>query len=468
MSVLSRLRNARLAFAESDTKTTTPPEGEIAGHGSGTVSSSYIGKVEAEVGTYSPERVSFATMRKMQRDPTIKACTALSELALRFAPWDVDGPDPRVTEFVRAALEPVWGAIVKSCGRTGAYEGCAPHELVWQRTDTRVVVTDPDTGAQLDETITGWTLAKVKDIDPASLQSILVNGLEDFRGYGLLYGTEKKLDADKAFHFASGMRFGNWWGEGRLATVYDSWYAHRILHALFMRFMARRTTPAVHVEFPAGEDADGNANSETARAIASGFQSDATSAWTQAADLDAGMPGWTISLIEDAQRAATATAFLSGMKAMEFRMMLGLLTPEKVLNGDGGSNALSDTHKDIWILGVQGTLQEIIDAVNAQIVPRLVRYTFGDVPVPRVTSVGLSDDSKVYLGTLFTELVKTGGVTVDGDSIAERLSIPTIAGESAQTEGEEDASAAMSDVRDAAMRLAEELQAKRVALAAKL
>jgi len=463
-SLLTRLGNAALALADAQPESKTPPEGEIAGHGSGAVASSYAGNVEADIGTYNPERVSFATMRKMQRDPTIKACMALSELALRFAPWDVDGGDPVHAEFVRSALSSVWGQIVKSCARTGAYEGCAAHEMVWQRTETHVVVperrqSDGTIEPAVEQTVTGWTLAKVKDIDPASLASIRVNGLEEFIGYKLTYPAIN-LDADKAFHYATNARFGNWWGEGRLPAVYDAWYAHRVLDTLYMRYMARKTTPAAHVEFPGGESGEGVPNSDVAARIAQGFQSDATSFWTEAGDVD--QPGWSIKLIEDGQRAQVASAFLAGWKALEMRMMVGLLTPEKVLNGDGGSNALSETHKDVWLLGVEGTFAEILDAINAQIVPRLIRYTFGDVPVPRVVSPGLSDDKRAYLGTLFTELVKTGAVIVDGDSIAERIGVPTIAGETAQTEGD---SSAMSEARTAAVRLAEELQVARLSLA---
>jgi hypothetical protein len=455
VTIATRLGSAYRAFAGVE----TPPEGDIAGHGSGSIASSYIGDLEANIGTYRPSGISFTVMRKMMLDPTIKACSALSELALRFAPWDVDGPDALHAEFIRAAIEPVWGSIIKGCARTGVYEGCAPFETVYQRTDTSVKTAD-DAGAVVENTVTGWTLSKVKDIDPASLVSIYVNGLEDFNGLGLTY-PYLHLEAERCFHFSSGMRFGNYWGEGRLLSVYDAWYAHRILHSLFMRFMARRTTPAVHVEFPPGENSDGVANANTARAIAAGFQSDATSMWTQSS-MD-GEASWAVSLVEDAQRAQTAGAFLAGAKALEMRMMLGLLTPEKVLNGDGGSNALSDTHKDVWLLGVQGTFSEIIDAVNAQIVPRLIRYTFGDVAIPRIVTPGMSDEDKLYLGSLFTELVKAGSVDVDGDSIAERIGVPTRTGESAQTEGTPDST--MAENRDAAMRLADELQAARLSLA---
>ena len=379
-----------------------------------------------------------------------------------FAPWDVDGPDEVVREYVRACMEPVWSGLIRSCVRTGVNEGCAPHELVWQRTETTITTVDTETGDETDNTVAGWTLSKVKDIDPASLRSIWVNGLEEFDGYALTY-PNTDLPRDKCFHFATGVRFGNYWGEGRLVAAYDPWYQYRILTALYMRFMARRTTPAVHVEFPAGESSDGTSNAETARAIATGFQSDATSAWTQSQE-GADAAKWAINLIESGTVSSVPSAFLAGRKDMERRMMIALLTPEKILNGDAGAFALAETHKDIWITGVEGTFAEIIEAVNKQIIPRIVRYTFGDVPIPRIVPAGMSDSSRQYLGGLFTELVKSGKVTVDADAIAERVGVPTIVGESAQTEGEE----LKDDLRAVAHRLAEDLQVARLSMAARL
>lgn len=428
MALLDFGRRKADPVALADPNPATPPEGEKAGHGSGNVTASYFGNVEAEIATYNRERLSYTTMRKMMRHPVIRACAALTELGLRFAPTDVNGPDPLVNEFVRAALEPIWGSIIHSCVYTGVMEGCAPHERVWRRTTARCVVKD-DTGAEVEQDVDGWMLAKVKDIDPASLSSILVNGLEDFAGYKLTVPAIT-LPPERAWHFVSGGRFGNLWGESRLISAYDAWYAHRILQALWLRFMERRVVPPVHVEFPAGSDDDGNPNSDTAGAIARGFQSSDTAIWTPAGV--EGQPKWAVSLIEDAQRAQVASSFTDGLARLEKQMMLSLLTPEKILSGEAGAYALSKTHKDVWLLGLEGTLSDIIAAVNTGLVPDIVRYTFGaDAPVPKVEAAGLSDESKDFLGGLLVELVKTGQVSVDADAISERLNVPVLAGESA-------------------------------------
>jgi hypothetical protein len=436
----------------------TPTEGEKAGHGSGQVSAAYIGDVTARIGTYAPDKVRWATKRKMEKDPHIKACSALNRLAILSQRWDVDGPDPEVVEFVRAALEPVWVALVRSCSDTGVNEGCAAHELVWQRREITLMLHD-DAGNETEKVVTGWVTAKVKDIDPSSIQSILVDGLEEFAGYRLTY-PNITLEAEKCFHYTEGMRFGNYWGEGRLVAAYDPWYAHAILQSLYLRFADRKSVPAVHVSYPAGEDSEGNKNSDTARLIAQGFQSDGTAFWTPVSDgIDAAK--WAIELIGNGtQNVGTASIFTSGMAMLQTRMMLALLTPEKVLEGSGGSLALASAHKDVWMLGVSGTFEQIIEAVNDQIVPRIVRYTFGaDVPVPRVVPGGITDETESFLGGLFTEMVKVGGVNVDADSIAERLGVPTTQGESASSGVE-------AAWRGESVRLADELHGARLTLAA--
>jgi hypothetical protein len=449
----------------------TPETGEKAGHGSGMVSSAYFGDTKARIGTYSPDKVSFTTMRKMERDPTIAACLKLNELALRSVQWDCEGPDAVVAEFVKTAVQGVWPSLVRSCAH-GVAEGCAPNEKVWERRDLSV---EGEGGAEDVQDVTGWVPSKIKDIDPASLQSIDVDGLGEFAGYHLTEPPSGMLDADKAFHFASDLRYGNWWGTPRLAAAYDPWYGRALLQALYLRFMEKRVVEAVHVEFPTGET-DGTPNSEIAATIAKGFQSNDTAIWTPAALAD--MESWAISLIGDGtQRSNVAAAFLSGMAMFDRRMLYALLTPEKVLNGDAGAYALSETHKDIWLMCVEGTANDIAECVNTQLVPQITRYTFGDVPVPRLVIAGLTEESKALLAKVFEIAVQSGAASVDFDSVAERLGIPVGGGESAGAtqettapesgDGTPTADEALSELRRNAALLNEAVQASRVELAAK-
>lgn len=436
MSLRSRLSTWLLA----EEPKSSPDAKEIGGHGGGLVSEAYFGDVSARIAAYNPDRVSPATYEKMLLDPTIRACFSLLRYSIKTVPWDVEGPDHDVTEFVRAVIDPMWGHIVSSCVAGMAY-GCAPHELVWQR--GAVSVPDEESGEPRD--VEGWSLSKVKDIKPTSLRSILVDGLENFAGYELTMPNGAVLEAEKSFHYAHDIQYGNFWGQSRLKPAYDAWYARSLLQALYLRFMERRVVPAVHVEFPPGFAADGvTPNATVARTIAEGFQSDSTAIWTESAPQ--GMETWTVQLIEDAARAQTAQAFLDGMKMLDLKMMTALLTPEKVLIGESGAYALSETHKDVWLLGVEGTAEDIVETVNDQLVPRIVRYTFGDAPAPRLVQAGLSEESRGLLGELLKAMIASAGSRLDLDGICERLDVPVLEGEAATEDQDETAGEMPEDV----------------------
>lgn len=445
----------------------SPETGEKAGHGSGLVSA-YFGDVMARIGTYAPDKVSFAKMRKMERDPTIQACLKLNELALRAVQWDCEGPDPMQAEYAKTALSGVWSSLVRSCAH-GVAEGCAPNEIVWERRDLTVEGEGEEVVG-----VTGWVPTKIKDIDPSSLLSVEVDGLGNFAGYKLTEPPSGELDAEKAFHFANDLRYGNFWGTPRLSAAYDPWYGRGILQALYLRYMEKRVVEAVHVSYPEGTSGDPpEANADIAGRLAKGFQSTDTAMWTpESANPED--PGWKISLIGDGtQRSAVAAAFLSGMAMFDRRMLYALLTPEKVLNGDAGAYALSETHKDIFFMCVEGSVADIAETVNDQLIPRIMRYTFGDVPVPRLTTAGLTAEAKTLLGEVFKIAVQSGAASVDYDSLAERLGIPVNTGESASS-GEEttnpesaDGSEALSELRRNAALLNEAVQASRVELAAR-
>lgn len=465
---------SRLSLLLADKPASRPETREIAGHGGGLVSDAYFGNVSARVSTYNPDKVGFATYDKMLIDPTLKACLSLMRYSLKAVEWDVEGPDDDVTEFVRAVIAPMWGHIIDSCTYGIAY-GCAPNELVWQRG----IVTIPAEEGPRD--VDGWTLAKVKDIKPSSLRDILVDGLENFAGYTLSMPNGTVLEAEKCLHYAHDVAYGNVWGQARLRAAYDPWYARQILQALYLRFMERRVVPAVQVQYPPGLAADGvTPNAQIAQTIAQGFQSDATAIWTEAA-VD-GMESWSVSLIEDAARAQTAQAFLDGMRMLDLKMMTAMLTPEKVLIGEQGAYALSETHKDVWLLGVEGTLVEIAEAVNDQLVPRIVRYTFGEAASPRLITAGLSDESRALLASMLEKLVTQAGTQVDVDGICERLGIPVLDGETAsededesdempdepETEEVDEDAPEMSDLRRAATLLREEVERARLKLASRV
>jgi hypothetical protein len=105
-----------------------------------------------------------------------------------------------------------------------------------------------------------------------------------------------------------------------------------------------------------------------------------------------------------------------------------LLIPDTIFSQSGitGSLALSATHLDSFLMGEDGILNEIVAAYNDQIVPRIVRYTFGpNAKIPMLVTQGLTDEAKIFASDLFKEAVRANQVAVEWDKVADRLGIPT-------------------------------------------
>lgn len=415
---ISRLITLADAPAAPVALPTTPPEGERAGHGR--TMTGTLGNVEDRIGTYNPERISQGTFAKMERHFTIRIGLALIYLPLLKVGRSYVGPDPVVNAFVKAVIDPVWGSLLKSCARTGVSRGCAPHELVFEHED-RISIVDAEN--DLDTLMAGWTIAKVKDIDPASLQAITVDGLENFAGYKLGAPSGVELDAEKCFHFTNELAFGNWWGTSRLVGAYDPWYRHVLLWDQSMRYMERRGTPATHVSFPPGEDQDGRPNSQVAAAIAGGITTDDVAFWTPS--VKQGDPGWDISYVKDDQRAQ---GFLEMLNAHAAWMLRSLLVPDEIVaSNEVGSQAKATVHADMFTDGEEGLLADICDAVNDQIIPRIVRYNFppGTTP-PRIVPAAMGDAEKLFASEVFKLAVTGGQAPLAMGKLADMVGIPVL------------------------------------------
>lgn len=419
----------RMGVSLAEARPTAPPEGEKAGHGR--TMAGTLGDVEQRIGSYNPERIAQSTFAKMERHFTVRIGLALIYLPLLKVGWSLEGSDPKVNALVKAVLDPMWGSIVKSCARTGVSRGCAAHELVWEhRGGVRLV--DPET--DLDASVPAWVLAKVKDIDPASLQSITIDGLENFAGYKLSVPSGLELDSEKCFHFTNELAFGNWWGTSRLVGAYDPWYRHVLLWDQAMRYMERRGTPAVHVSFPPGQDAEGNDNSTMAAAIAGGVTTDDVAFWTPSVKKDEA--GWDIKYVKDDQRAQ---GFLEMLNAHAAWILRSLLIPDLMVSQDGatGSLALGRVHADMFADGEEGLLTDICEAVSDQIIPRIVRYNFGpNVEAPRIVPASMGDAEKLFAGEVFKLAVTAGQAPLAIAKLADMVGIPVL-DEPAPADGEE-------------------------------
>lgn len=440
-------------------QTPVPPQGEEAA-GSASAASQFR-NTDARIGTYAPSKVSFAKMDEMETHYQVAAACDLIALPLLNASFSVEG-DPLIAGYVYEVTKPVWVNFVRSCA-VGVLKGCAPHELVYQRADTEVI----DEANDIAQVVSGWRPAKIKDLDPKNLKSILVDGYENFAGYDYLYPAGTILEPERCVHFAYDRRYGNWWGRGRLARVYDPWYRFQVVWDQWIRYLDRFATPPTIVYFPPGETA-GTKHSDAAMSLGENFTGDETHfalPLSQKDDSGEYYKSWDIDLLRDNGRAQQF------MQALDFHgraIFRAALIPDTVFTQQAqtGSLALSQTHESVYLDGEDAILKEIIRTYNAQVIPRIVRYTFGEgQPIPVLTSAGLTDTSKALFIELFKAATASGFAPVAWDRIAERLDVPLDEDEAGGTEeGDEEAGELSAVVRREIAMLAEKARNVRLAL----
>ncbi len=405
-----------------DVQNTQVPEGEVAGYGSSTSSiGAAFGDTTARIGTYKPDKVSFKTMLEMRRHFQVGAGADLVSMPLMSMPWSVEG-EPREAAFLQAVVEPLFADMMKTASEA-VLVGCAPHEVVYERNDYRLM--DPE--HDIDEVVTGWGIGKIKDIDPSSLVNILVDGYENFAGYTLSVPSGTPLEVERCFHHTHGGRYGNLWGEGRLIRTYEPWYRFMVIWDQAVRYMEKLATPPTVVYYIPGKDEDGNENRDAALAVGAGITGEETYVAMPLTKNDTDgtyEKAWDINLLKDDQRGAQ---YLAMLEAHAKWMLRALLIPDTVFaqNASTGSLALSQTHADTYMDATEQIGRDILNSFNRQVAPRIIRYNFGpDAPVPMLTTGGFSDEMRAFFGELVKEALRVGGISPAWDKIADRINMP--------------------------------------------
>jgi hypothetical protein len=423
---------------------------------------SQFGDTTARIGTYNLERIPESTFDKMCRHFQVRFGVAIRELLLTAPEWSVRGADPRIDAYVAAVLESVRVKLVRACVRTGAMRGAATFEPLYEHAVTSVEYPG-ENGEPVTEDVEGYRLRKLKTIARSNIRSILIDGVENLAGVEVNVPSGAKLLVERGECFVFSHNAddaGSYWGAGDLISAYDPWYRQQVIWDQAVRYTERFATPPTVAYHPPGQASDGSENSEHARRVVDGFMgANATATLPLGSDGEGKLyKTWDVEF-----KAVTTSASADFIAMLEYHdraILRGVLVPDTVATQQQstGSLALSNTHMDVLTLIEDGLLDEILDAVNAQLVPNIVRYTFGaDAPVPRVESVGLTNERVAKLQAVFDKALEKGYVTnLDVDALADTLGVPVAEQTEAPTEPVEgeplDAStrAAMVAMREAA------------------
>jgi len=462
-----RDRIARLLLANTPSPVEKPSEDDKAAQEAGSYVSPWFGKVDMRIGTYNRDRIPQSTYDLMECDPIIALALEIRTLALVGIDWSVNGPNPRVNKYIQAVLEPIMPTIIRNCAHRGAARGCAPVELVWESAPSVISymptsgrpatstapspvtvnmadeipgsaedqpATDRGPGtptikpSEITETVTGYRIAKFKPLSLTQVYEILMDGNENFAGFRCVTpNVDLRVEEGSCFLFTHNPwpSLSPFYGQGDFRRVYDAWYRKQFLDDCYLNYLQRFATPTTIVTYPEGATADGTNNKDVADSIALQLTKGGAATCTLPAALS-DEPQWSVDFKEP-QNARKL--YDDALNFYNQQMLRGMLIGDKMVTSVGavGSYALSQTHFDVFILAVQGLLAEILNSINKQLVPLIVRYTFGpDEPSPMVESPGVSDHNREVLEQLLVPALRSGSMHIDVSSVADRLGLPIV------------------------------------------
>ena len=474
MAKQGRIRTALAALRGAG----SPNQTDQVAHVAGSLSSAIFGDITQRIGTYKTNGLDQATYDQMMRDPQVALASELRKLTLLtiLGSLDSKGSDPVVREYVMAVLRPIMPAILRYCADQGTLRGTLPAELVWENASTLITYVpeeSPDTDeeyadgdpgdpnppatefvaqqakplpdalrvaggvdnkpAPVNATVQGWRIAKFKPLSLTNIIAILQDGLENFAGFRVVTPSVDILVEDAAcFLYSHNLRtsygsYMSWFGEGDLERVYDAWFRKQVMLDAYSLYLQRLATPPTIVSFPQDRTtAEGPVDTNQKRAL--GIVDDL---------MNGGSAGITLPKTDDATAAQWDVVFASVPDAgMVYERALdrfngeifhGLIMTDKMATADGatGSYALAETHLDAFIMGVQGISEEILSAINKQLVPQIVNLTFGpDVAAPEITSAGLMDRKQEIIEQLLVPALRSGKIDFDYDALATMSGLP--------------------------------------------
>ena len=427
-------------------------------HVAGSYALSFWGNTQARIGTYNQDSISQATYDLMMTDPHVALCADLKRLALMSIEHAVEGPNPRVNAYVDACFSTMKPAVLRYCADQGALRGTLPAELVWEYAPTSITYKVKDenqsTGPaaqdvvvplnpKVTEMIEGWRLAKFKPLSLLNLVSILEDGMENLAGLRCVTpSVDLPVEECAVFLFSHNLRsslssYMSWFGEGELKRVYDAWYRKQVLQDAFMVWMQRMATPPAIVNYPPGSTADGDVatidtNSAKANDVGKTLRDGAATFVTLPGREIAGEPITSVAQwqVEFAKVPDAHNYYIDAFNWYNSQIAHGLLVTDKMATAEGatGSYSLSQTTLETFLMAIDGLAEEVLSAVNKQLVPNLVANTFGDSePTPTITTPGLSEKKSKLLLQLIPMMARSGLITVDPEAVEDITGLPIMA-----------------------------------------
>jgi len=326
--------------------------------------------------SYNSDSLTSRQVREMLTDPQIIAALNIIKLPMIQNSWDVDCEDDNIREFVKETLNPLWTRLLTNA-LTALEYGFSAQEKVFEEKDGYIV---------LDKLI----LAKP--------WLVTLSLTDDGSFNGFVYGATVDIPPEKAFWWTYNFRYGNYYGQSILKSAHEIWRVKKLIMLFANRHYERRGTPPIIVKYPTQPKVTGNdklSPNLEAQNILKIVESSPVVAVPRQIRGDKTIDLWEIeSLAQDLK----GDQFINYIDYLDRLILRSMFIPDKIIYGDEGSYALSQTHSNLFMRFLQGIYNSLLEWINNYIVNQLVELNFGqDAPQAQIIGAPLAQVEKDLL-----------------------------------------------------------------------
>lgn len=382
-----------------------------------------------KIGEYREDPVDLGTYDTMRQYAVVKLGLIVRAApiftALREA--KVSGPDKAVNAFVKELLVDEWLVKLTSTAVVPSYVfGCAPHEIVWGKRDTKIEYIADD--GEMAVAWEGDTLIydDFRFVHPLSLQDIMIkkktknyDGIVQIPPPG---ETPTQIPPEKTFHYVNRFIWSGLWGESELRAVYPFWYYAEFFRALQADYLRFKAIPPIIGHAPPGtrldDDGEEKDNLEVAGEVLMEAYSNLVVVLPDERD-ERGNQQWGYKELAVGQYSDTYT---KAIEELEVGILRALLVPERTITQNMaavGSYNQASQHAERMIEMSKLEVDHILEMFNKLLVPRLVWAHFGlGVQLPKIYAPTTSEAFKEKLQNIILTILQNDKFGVYAQQIA--------------------------------------------------
>lgn len=366
------------------------------------------------------------TIQRMLNDPVIGAALSGAEMVIRRVDWRVDPADEseaatEAAEFVQSCFDDMRDAWPgDTLARVLTYLGWGWSTLSIGYKLRRGLAGDQP--SRFDDGRVGWDewmlLPQATrygwEFDTRNRPTALVQ--QDPQTFKMV-----TVPLARCLHLRYGARDNSPEGATPLRVAFDAWYKGNRIEVI-EGITIEREGAGLPVIYMPDSDINGNTPSfQMAQKIVTGLRTDSQAGVILAGNRDAsGNRYWELELLSTGgQRAidtAPVVARYDNKKLMVFQANVMKTGQDAV-----GSYALSETQGGLWQQGIGAHLDIIANAINEQVIPKLMAFNGIDPNLTPILAHGDVENADLEVLGGFFKVMADAGVVVDSPELRKQL-----------------------------------------------